>query len=87
MKNDIVVTYWIFRATCEREESDETVLCHIEDWTHNRLKRKETRMLSALGDKITTFDLNTTHKALSVEEIRSDTADFLADLRKKGVIK
>ena len=87
MKNDTEVTYWIFRATCEREESDETVLCHIEDWTHNRLNRKETRMLGALGDDITTFDLNTTHKALSVEEIRSDTADFLADLRKKGVIK
>ena len=87
MKDDTEVTYWIFRATCEQEHSGKTVLCHIEDWTHNRLKRKETRMLRALGDKITTFDLNTTHKALSVEEIRSDTLDFLADLRKKGVIK
>ena len=43
-------------------------------------------MLRALGDEITTFDLNTTHRDISNEEVENDYADFINYLKGKGRI-
>ena len=87
MDGDTKVTYHIFRSTYPSVDGKDPVLCNIDDWTHNRLERKETRMLEALGDEITTFDLNTEQKSYPLDEVLEDRESFLADLRKKGVIK
>ena len=87
MKLDTEVTYHIFRAAYAPEKvRDKPVVCHIDSWTDNRLKRKETTMLSSLGDEITEFDLNTTHKSYDVKDIEEEKEDFINDLKKNGVI-
>jgi SNF2 family DNA or RNA helicase len=84
---DVTVTYWIFRSAYPAENGQKPVVCHIDDWTHNRLKNKETRMLGALGDKITTFDMNTNHTKMNEEEVVADTEDYIRSLKENGVIK
>ena len=86
MKDDTEVTYWIFRSAYAAEDGGELETCYIDDWTHNRLNGKEERMLRALGDEITTFDLNTTHRDISNEEVENDYADFINYLKGKGRI-
>mgnify|MGYP003389562461 FL=1 len=84
---DVTVTYWIFRSAYPAENGQKPVVCHIDDWTHNRLKTKETRMLGALGDKITTFDMNTNHTKMNEEEVVADTEDYIRSLKENGIIK
>ena len=84
MKDDTRVTYWIYRSAYPTEDGKEPAICYIDHWTHSRLATKETRMLSALGDEITTFDLNTNHQDMSQEEINADYVDFLNGLPKES---
>ena len=87
MKSDTKVTYHIFRSAYASENGNKALPCHIDDWVDGRLEEKERRMRTALGDHIRPFELNPEHVTMKDDEIKSDYADFLADLRKKGVIK